>query len=210
MTEVETLLESHDGTRFQSGFADLIRKHKPSIVVETGVSSGTSTLFILKALDDVGHGKLYSIDPGTKFRIGHPRWSLIQDLSVNAMPALFRKTGPWDVFLHDSDHSVGCMTLEFELAWDFVKPGGIIAADDYTWADHYAWQNFIDRKSAPSPVNIGGCQYTIRDGVPQYKHNPDELLRSAILLANDACARFGVQPYHPRCNDDPQFVPNFG
>lgn len=210
MTPLDTLLASHDGTRYQAGFADLIREKKPDIVVETGVSGGTSTLFILKALDDNGRGKLFSIDPSPSFTFKHPRWELIKKLSIDAMPELFKRTGPWDVFLHDSDHSVGCMTLEFELAWDFVKVGGVIASDDYTWHDHYAWQNFINRKSAPAPINIGGCQYTIRDGIPQYKHNPDELLQSAILLANDACARFGVQPYHPRCHDDPQFVPNFG
>jgi hypothetical protein len=40
----------------------LIREHKPSIVVETGVAHGTSTLAILTAMEANGHGQLYSID----------------------------------------------------------------------------------------------------------------------------------------------------
>ena len=211
MTEVETLLESHDQTRYQRGFADLIREHKPDIVVETGVNVGTSTLFILKALDDNGKGKLYSVDPTPCISIEHPRWELVKKLSIDALPEIYRKTGPWDVFLHDSDHSVGCMTLEFEMAWDFVKPGGIIASDDYTWHDHHAWPNFIRRKSATTPIDIlGGCQYTIRNGAYKENLNPEETLKSAILLANEACTKFGVQPYYPRCHDDPKYLLNVG
>ncbi len=40
----------------------LVRKMKPSVVVETGVCNGVSTLFILKALAENGNGHLYSID----------------------------------------------------------------------------------------------------------------------------------------------------
>lgn len=40
----------------------LVRCVRPSAVVETGVASGTSSAYILKALEDEGEGKLYSID----------------------------------------------------------------------------------------------------------------------------------------------------
>jgi hypothetical protein len=39
-----------------------IRALKPQIMVETGVSSGSSTHYILKAMELNGQGKLYSID----------------------------------------------------------------------------------------------------------------------------------------------------
>lgn len=40
----------------------LCRETKPDVVVETGVASGRSSAFILKALEDNGKGHLYSID----------------------------------------------------------------------------------------------------------------------------------------------------
>lgn len=40
----------------------LARKVKPSVVVETGVCNGVSSLFILKALAENGNGRLYSVD----------------------------------------------------------------------------------------------------------------------------------------------------
>lgn len=46
----------------------VIREHEPDIVVETGVSNGFSTLFILLALQQNGAGQLYSID--YPFRVG--------------------------------------------------------------------------------------------------------------------------------------------
>lgn len=40
----------------------LVRAQKPNTVVETGVHHGTSTLILLSALDENGHGQLHSID----------------------------------------------------------------------------------------------------------------------------------------------------
>jgi len=40
----------------------LIRKHKPKVVIETGVRSGISTTYQLAALENNGSGELYSID----------------------------------------------------------------------------------------------------------------------------------------------------
>lgn len=40
----------------------LVRQHRPDIVVETGVSRGLSSAYILCAMQENGKGKLYSID----------------------------------------------------------------------------------------------------------------------------------------------------
>lgn len=40
----------------------LVRKHKPEVVVETGVARGTSSSYILQAMHENGSGHLYSID----------------------------------------------------------------------------------------------------------------------------------------------------
>jgi predicted O-methyltransferase YrrM len=43
-------------------FYILMRKIKPKIVVETGVSFGVTSSFILQAMENNGYGTLYSID----------------------------------------------------------------------------------------------------------------------------------------------------
>jgi predicted O-methyltransferase YrrM len=125
----------------------------PRIVVETGVSYGISSDRILATLDEIGvpdHGLLYSIDaapPAGIFEISHPRWSKTTGLSVDALPFIYEHTGPWDVFLHDSDHEVWCQTYEYEVAWHFVRGGGLILSDDIPWGTppHRAWERFCLR-----------------------------------------------------------------
>jgi len=125
----------------------------PRIIVETGVSWGISSDRILATLDEIGipgHGLLYSIDPGPAygvFETSHPRWSKLKQLSITALPFVYEHTGPWDVFLHDSDHEVWCQTFEYEVAWNFVRGGGLIMSDDITWGTppHRAWEVFCSR-----------------------------------------------------------------
>lgn len=164
---------------YQDKLADLIRQEKPNIVVETGVWEGLSAEYILKALDDNGKGHLYSIDPldveqqfnGTRGKpelffdnpIVHPRFTLIRKYSQDALEPLFEQVGSFDFFLHDSDHSEECQDYEFEAAWRYVRPGGIIAADDTAWGQppHKAWWKFMARHGIPanSDMVIGNARY---------------------------------------------------
>jgi len=70
---VETALDRYDKLTPEGAFGSvdselatacyaLVRKVKPSVIVETGVCNGVSTLFILKALAENGCGYLYSVD----------------------------------------------------------------------------------------------------------------------------------------------------
>lgn len=164
---------------YQDKLADLIRQEKPNIVVETGVWEGLSSEYILKALDDNDRGHLYSIDPldadqqfnGVQGRpdlfldnpIVHPRFTLVREYSQVGLESVYLKVGPFDFFLHDSDHSESCQTAEFEAAWKYVRPGGIIAADDPAWGipPHRAWFKFRDRHGIPdsADVVIGNARY---------------------------------------------------
>ena len=162
---------------FQDKLADLIRQEKPDIVVETGVSEGLSTEYILSALDANGRGHLYSIDPmdetqqfnGTQGNpklffdnpIVHPRWTLIRKYSQAALDPLYEEIGPFDFFLHDSDHSEKCQSFEYEAAWAMVRSGGIIASDDCFWGTppHCAWDNFLQRHGITARHIIGNAQF---------------------------------------------------
>lgn len=167
---------------YQDKLAILIRQEKPNIVVETGVWEGLSAEYILKSLDDNVAGHLYSIDPmdeGQQFNgtqgkpelfydnpIVHPRFTLIRKYSQVALQPLFEEVGPFDFFLHDSDHSESCQTFELEAAWRYVRPGGIIAADDVAWGrpPHRAWWKFMARHGIPdnADVVIGNARYLRR------------------------------------------------
>lgn len=120
---------------------DLCRASRPSLVVETGVADGLSSLFILKALDENRKGNLYSIEkPDLRYLEGKEsgwvvpqayrhRWHLIIDSSERALPQLLNKLGKIDFFLHDSSHSYSNMLFELFLAWKHLRHGGYLMAD---------------------------------------------------------------------------------
>ncbi|MFC1521121.1 class I SAM-dependent methyltransferase [Elusimicrobiota bacterium] len=118
---------------------------KPKAVVETGVANGTSSAFILKALEANESGMLYSIDlpnqPGENIPRektsgwlvpGHlrSRWQLQLGDTRELLQPLLERLGKVDCFFHDSDHSHKNMLFEFKTAWDHITAGGILAADD--------------------------------------------------------------------------------
>lgn len=115
---------------------------RPDVVVETGVAYGVSSAFILKALEENGHGSLHSIDLPPLRReyqrfwgVAVPeglkgRWILHRGSSARMLPGLLRRLGTLDLFLHDSLHTRRNMRREFETVWPYLRTGGVILADD--------------------------------------------------------------------------------
>lgn len=156
----------------------LIRTSRPLRVVETGVCNGVSSMIILRALAVNGQGDLASIDlpeftdtdydDGTFWdgKLGavvprdrqpgwlvpeelRTRWELTLGRSQEVLPPLLRRLGTIDFFLHDSEHSPECMRFEYESAWEYLRPGGVLASDDVTW--NSAFEDFARQvKRAPS------------------------------------------------------------
>lgn len=103
----------------------LIRLTRPDIVVETGVSSGASSAYILCAMHDNNKGRLYSIDlppdnlPAGKssgWLVPHrlkSRWSLHIGDSKELLEPLFNAIGKIDCFIYDSLHTYEHMMFEF-------------------------------------------------------------------------------------------------
>jgi predicted O-methyltransferase YrrM len=128
----------------------LVRALKPEIFVETGVSAGESSTFILQAMQDNNFGKLYSIDlPRATVEKGlttiipedkssgwlipeslKARWELHLGKSEEILPTLFSKLKQIDVFFHDSLHTYDHMMFEYQSCWDYLKEGGILFSDD--------------------------------------------------------------------------------
>lgn len=140
----------------------LVRELKPKTLIETGVCNGVSTAVILAALERNDGGALYSIDlpeytdtdyeegtfwegkKGAVIPKGNPpgwlipdkyreRWHLILGRSQEKLPELLDELGEIDFFIHDSEHSYECMTFEYQQAWKYLKPGGLLVSDDISW-----------------------------------------------------------------------------
>jgi len=124
----------------------LVRLYKPETVVETGVWTGKSSWFILKALHDNGEGRLYSVDLGLKQcssqqlptkEIGglvpswlKYRWNLKIGDSKQVLPSIVSRIASIDLFYHDSDHSYEHMMFEFKTVWNALRANGALCSDD--------------------------------------------------------------------------------
>jgi predicted O-methyltransferase YrrM len=157
------------------------RRARPSTVVETGVAYGVSSAYILKALEENGHGILHSIDlpPLRKdyecfWGVAAPedlreRWRLHRGSSSRILPGILEELGAIDLFVHDSLHTSRNMRREFETVWPRLRTGGIIIADDVERNPAFAdlrrknpslWRVVRDRERTPlhgkaAPVVFG-------------------------------------------------------
>ena len=133
---------------------------KPEIIVETGVAEGFSSAFILKALEDNGKGRLYSIDlpnqPGQELSGQRTtgwlvpeglrkRWDMTLGSSKEKLPPLMDNLKNIDIFYHDSDHSYENMMFEFEEVLPYITENGMIISDDIT--DNSAFDDFCRREN---------------------------------------------------------------
>ena len=127
----------------------LVRTYKPRIVIETGVSKGTSSRAILAGLNENRMGVLYSIEFPTarqflKGEIGclvpkelSLRWNVFLGKSSKYLPKLLARVGGFDLFIHDSDHSYANMSFEMTLASHYLNPNGLLIIDDIDLNDAY-------------------------------------------------------------------------
>jgi predicted O-methyltransferase YrrM len=151
----------------------IMRKLKPSIVLETGTDWGFSSSFILQALEDNQMGNLYSIDfyQGDQQsgwiipqKLRH-RWHIISGKSSDHLFPTLKKLGSIDVFLHDSLHTYENMLWEYETAWPFIRKGGLLLSHDIPLNN--AFSDFSER-IIHKPVIVGGrvnpLAFTLKPG----------------------------------------------
>jgi predicted O-methyltransferase YrrM len=144
----------------------IVRAINPSIVVETGVASGASSVYVLKAMKvNCSKGRLYSIDEpnldnGALLPQGKSvgwlvpqdlrmKWTLIMGRSSSKLIPLLEELGQIDMFLHDSEHTYDNMMYELSTAWKYLKKKGVLCADDICMTD--AFHDFV-QKVAPSKI----------------------------------------------------------
>ena len=136
----------------------LVLHTKPETVVETGVSDGLSSFFILSGLNKNQKGNLYSIDLPD---IGMPRlygkepgwivddnlrkrWTLVYGKTKKKLAPLLNELRHVDIFLHDSEHSYTNMKFEFSTVLRYMKNGSLLLLDDVR--SNSAFQELSDVK----------------------------------------------------------------
>ncbi len=169
-----------------STYYALIRSIEPEVLVETGVCNGVSTYGLLLALRENGHGHLISVDYPVRqgeadadhapsadhlgqavLPEGHDpgwfipeelreHWRLELGLSQAVLPELRAEVDAIDFFVHDSGHSLPCMMFEFELAWNWLDPGGVLFTDDVLWDGHDAFARFVSERCGDATWGYAG------------------------------------------------------
>ena len=152
-------------TRELSALYLLIRLTQPNHMVETGVSAGVSSTYILSAMEDNHMGRLYSIDlPPANLPKGKTsgwvipdhlknRWSLRIGNTLDVLEPLLSDIGKIDCFVHDSLHTYDHMTWEFNMVWKNLRPGGLFLSHDVGAND--AFLDFMSEKG------ISWCSYRV-------------------------------------------------
>jgi len=138
----------------------LVCELEPSVLVETGVCNGVSTLVVLRALETNGSGHLHSVDLPDEERLPEDarpgwivpedirdRWSLTVGRSEEELPGVLADLDAVDIFLHDSLAMI--LDEEFEHVWPHVREGGVLVADDIYSSDTF------DRIAAREDVVAG-------------------------------------------------------
>ena len=133
----------------------LVRLTRPRRLVESGVSSGVSSTFILMGTNSNHRGTLHSIDypvlrtvrgggapwalpagMGTGWavpRLLRRRWDLRLGRSEDLLPPLLKELGGLDFYCHDSPVDHRHFQFEMRTISRCLAPGSVVVADNTDW-----------------------------------------------------------------------------
>jgi cephalosporin hydroxylase len=127
-------------------YQELIVHGRPDVVVETGTFNGGSALFLATILDQIGHGRVITIDIDRKpDRPEHPRISYLTGSSTDAQ--IVAQVGDAvgtdrALVILDSDHSAAHVHQEMLAYRGFVQVGGYLIVEDSNVNGHPVWPDF--------------------------------------------------------------------
>jgi len=200
----------------------LVRYLRPSSSLETGVFYGGNTAFLLAALKQNGHGKLVSVDlPDSVIRQAgtsddyprHPlvgdsefydqplqpgfivpvrlkdRWELVEGDSLVEIP---RRSEMFDLYIHDSDHSMAFLRAELALAHERLRSDATIVVDDIDWSNGF-FEFCVERRLKPVLFTDNGKDdLRVRIGIAKLDHG-DNSVPAFTGLSPDSSSRMGFE-----------------
>jgi cephalosporin hydroxylase len=127
-------------------YQELLVRTRPDIVVETGTWCGGSALFMAMVLEQIGHGKVITIDIDPKpQRPEHPRINYLTGSSTDPqIVAQVRNAVGTDrtLVILDSDHSAAHVHQELLAYRGFVQVGDYLIVEDSNVNGHPVWPDF--------------------------------------------------------------------
>lgn len=140
----------------------LVRRLRPSLVIEVGVGNGHSSFIILRALRQNNEGVLYSFDiePRAGGLVGEPEgahWRFRPVTRRHAATSLARqvlKLPAAGLCFHDAGHSYLAQRFDFKLLWEQLASDGVLVCDDVDAS--YALIDFCRSTSVTPEVLIDG------------------------------------------------------
>lgn len=124
-------------------YQDIMTRHKPNVVIETGTYQGGSALWLATLADAMGFDtRVFTIDIDDFRRCAHPRITFIRGDSRDAglVDDLRAQIGPNDrvLVVLDADHSEAHVAKELELYAPLVRVGDWLVVEDTNigWADN--------------------------------------------------------------------------
>jgi cephalosporin hydroxylase len=128
-------------------YAELVHQVQPALIIETGTAFGGSALYFAHLMDQIGHGKVLSIDlnPVQKTYPRHPRINYlggyssthlrsVRDAGIMAVEAV-RGQGAIMVIL-DSNHAAKHVLQELDCYAQLVTPASYLVVEDTNLNGH--------------------------------------------------------------------------
>lgn len=182
----------------------LVREFKPKVILETGVYYGGNSVFILRALDRNGSGKLVSIDypqnrmDSSALSLRHPwvgdselyaanyepgfivpdRYRKYWNLKISdSLDFLSSYNNSIDLFVHDSEHTLGHVKSELDLIWEKIPNCGLAFVDDIDWSNGF-YSFVVSNSLYPLLLTDNGKDnLRVRTGLIQKNHNYNEFFK---------------------------------
>jgi cephalosporin hydroxylase len=165
-------------------YQELIHQIQPALLIETGTAFGGSALYFAHLMDQLGHGKVLSIDlnPVQKTYPRHPRisylggnssthFNTVKDAGLAAIRAVQGK-GAVMVIL-DSDHSQKHVTQEMNCYASLVTPSSYLIVEDTNVNGHPVF-----KEHGPGPYEA------VESWLPKHpEYSVDARLPARMLLS---------------------------
>lgn len=121
-------------------YADLVRRLRPSTVVEFGTAFGVSGMYFTAALQETGQGRLLTFEPNHSWaevateslaHVGGRYEATVGTFEDN----LHRIDAPIDLALIDAVHTSEWVVPQFDLVAERARSGSVILLDDIDFSD---------------------------------------------------------------------------
>lgn len=127
-------------------YQEIIFETKPDIIIETGTANGGSALFMAGVLDQIGNGKIITVDIEERMKFQHPRIKFIlgsstNDKTVENIKSFILPSEKIMVIL-DSDHGKDHVLKEMEIYSKLVSNGMYLIVEDTNINGHPIQSDF--------------------------------------------------------------------